>query len=494
MRTHPRAPISFTPLSLKPALFVLGLLLSVLGASMAIPGVVDLMAGDVDWMGFFIGAVVTVMSGLMLVLANHEDKVSLTRRQAFVLTVLSWLGVAAFSAIPFVFSRLGLSYTDAFFEAISGLTTTGSTILTGLDTAPPGVLLWRSLLQWLGGVGIVMMAIALLPFLRVGGMQLFRMESSDTQEKVVSRVNQLGAAVIIVYLSISVACAAAYMAGGMTLFEAVNHAMTTVSTGGYSTSDGSLGHFDSLYVQWVAVVFMIAGALPFTLYIRMARGNAGALVTDVQVRGFLLFLAFAIAVLWAWLLATADMPPFTALTHVALNVVSVVTTTGFASIDYMLWGPLAVASFFALTFIGGCTGSTAGGIKIFRFQIAWQLFRAHVHRLISPNAVEVPRFGGRRLTEDVGLSVLLFFFVYIGTVGLITLFLAILGLDWVTAISGAATAVSNVGPGLGLIIGPAGNFQSLPDAAKWALALGMLLGRLEFFTVLVLFAPRFWTE
>jgi len=481
-------------MSLRPVLFVLGCMLVILGVAMAVPGVVDWAAGDVDWTGFFVGAAVTTVTGLLLMLANREDRILLSRRQAFVLTVAVWVGVSVFSAVPFVFSRLDLSFTDAFFEAISGLTTTGSTVLTGLDQAPPGILVWRSLLQWMGGIGIIMMAIAMLPFLRVGGMQLFRMESSDTQEKVTARISQFGWAVLGLYLSLTAACTLLYVMAGMTPFEAVNHAMTTVSTGGYSTSDGSIGHFRSASIEWIAVVFMIAGSLPFTLYVRMFKGRLSAVVGDVQVRAFLLFLLAAIATLSLWLVLTHDMPWFAAVTEVAMDVVSVVTTTGYASADYTAWGALGVAAFFALTFVGGCTGSTAGGIKIFRFQIAWLLYMRHIHRLMSPNAVEVRRYGDYPVSEDVGASVLLFFFVFIGTVGTITLVLAVLGLDWVTAVSGAATAVANVGPGLGEVIGPAGNFQTLPDPAKWTLSAGMLLGRLEFFTVLVLLTWRFWQE
>jgi trk system potassium uptake protein TrkH len=490
----PSPPFSDVPATFfKPVLYVFGLLLTILGVAMFVPGLVDYLHGDVDWTGFVIGGCVTALIGLQTAFTNRIDAVALSRRQAFLLTGLSWTGIAAGSAFPFVFSRLHLSYTDAFFEAISGLTTTGSTILTGLDMAPPGILLWRSLLQWLGGIGIIMMAIAMLPFLRVGGMQLFRMESSDTHEKVVSNVATLGWAVLSIYIGLTLACGLLYALGGMTVFEAVNHAMTTMSTGGYSTSDASLGHFSSLYINWVAVAFMTAASLPFALYVRALRGRPGLLFMDVQVRSFIGGLVVVTAVMSLWLiLHNHTLSPWEAISHMALNVVSVVTTTGYASLDYTLWGPLAVSAFFALTFVGGCTGSTAGGIKIFRFLVSWRLFRAHIHRLMSPHAVEVPRYGGQRLTDDVSTSVLLFFFVYIGTVGALTLFLAALGLDWVTAISGAATAVSNVGPGLGPIIGPAGNFSALSDAAKWGLSAGMLLGRLEFFSLLVLVMPRFW--
>lgn len=478
--------------SFKPALYVLGLLLTILGIAMVVPGLFDMYYGDSDWTGFFVSAAVTVMVGLLFALTNYQGRTNLTRRQAFLLTVVAWIGVTAFSALPFMFSRLGMTYTDAFFEAISGLTTTGSTVVTGLDTAPPGFLLWRSILQWLGGVGIVMMAIVLLPFLRVGGMQLFRMESSDTQDKVVSRVGELGGSVMIIYIGLTVICAVAYIMAGMTVFEAVNHAMTTVASGGYSTSDSSIGHFNSAWIQWIAIVFMIASGLPFVLIIRFVHGEFGALYQNVQVQAFVGFLV-SVSMLFAyWLWFTTDMSLWTAVTEVTFNVVSVVTTTGFASLDYSAWGALSVAIFFALTWVGGCTGSTAGGVKIFRFQVAWKLFLAHVHKLLTPNSIEVRRFGERPITDDVAISVLLFFFIYVGTIGTITMLLASMGLDWVTAISGAATAVGNVGPGLGDIIGPEGNFKTLPDAAKWLLAIGMLLGRLEFFTVLVLFIPRFW--
>ncbi|WP_245183723.1 TrkH family potassium uptake protein [Haematospirillum sp. H1815] len=483
-----------SPLGLRPVLFVVGAFLTILGVAMLVPAAVDLAGGDPDWVSFFVSGALTVLVGLLLTFANFDRNITLSRHQAFLLTVLSWLGVTAFSAMPFHLSRFRMSYTDAFFEAISGLTTTGATVITGLDLAPPGILLWRSLLHWLGGIGIVVMAISLLPFLRVGGMQLFKMESSDTGDKVLGKVSQLGAALVLIYIALTTLCTVFYLLGGMTLFEAVNHAMSTLSTGGYSTSDSSIAHFNSHFINWVAIVFMICGGVPFTLFIRMGRGGVRVLFSDLQVRGFLGFLILTSVILTVWMMLTGKDDLFDTFSHVMFSVVSVVTTTGFASADYTQWGNLAVASFFALLFVGGCTGSTAGGIKIFRFHIAWKLFVSHIHRLISPNAVEVQRYGDRRITEDVAASVLLFFFIYIATVGGITLFLAAVGLDWVTAISGAATAVGNVGPGLGDIIGPAGNFQPLPDAAKWALSVGMLLGRLEFFSVLVLLFWRFWRD
>lgn len=479
-------------ISIRPVLYTQGLLVAPLGLAMLVPGVVDLLAGDVDWQGFFTGGLVTTLLGLLLVFSNQGTRVRLDLRQAFLFTALVWVLVSIFGAFPFMFSRLALSPADALFESVSGLTTTGSTVISGLDDAPPGILLWRSMLQWLGGIGIIMMAIVLLPMLRVGGMQLFRMESSETEEKAVPQVSQLGLAVVSIYVTFTIACIVGYLLGGMTPFEAVNHAMTTVATGGYSTSDASIGYFDSRYIEWVGIVFMILGSLPFALYVRFLRRQPAALLRNVQVKGFLIFLLMVWFGFSGWLVLDRGLPFLEAFTLVAFNVTSVVTTTGYASADYSLWGPLALALFFVLTFVGGCTGSTAGGIKIFRFQVAVRLYMTQTHRLVSPNVVAVPRYGERRIEPEVAQSVLLFFFVFIVTVGVISVILGGLGLDWLTAVSGAATAVANVGPGLGPIIGPAGNFSVLPDAAKWVLSVGMLLGRLEFFTILVLISRRYW--
>ena len=413
-------------------------------------------------------------------------------RQAFLLTALAWVVIAAFGALPFVFSNLELAYTDAFFEAMSGVTTTGSTVITGLDFAPPGILLWRAILQWLGGIGIIVMAVAVLPMLQVGGMQLFRMESSDTSEKILPRAAQIVGAIAALYFCLTALCAVAMWVAGMTPFEAVAHAMTTIATGGFSTSDASIGHFNSAAIDYVVIIFMLAGSLPFVLYLQAVRGRSRALFGDSQVRWFFAITAIAVAVmvLWQWL--GNDVGAADALRYASFNVVSILTGTGYATADYMAWGGFAVAVFFFIMFIGGCAGSTSCGIKIFRIQVLFAATVIQMKRLLQPHGVFTPRYNGKPLQESVIASVMSFLFLFAICFGVLAFGLSALGLDFLTAISGAATAMANVGPALGDTIGPTGNFQSLPDAAKWLLSLGMLLGRLELFTVLVLFSPAFW--
>jgi trk system potassium uptake protein TrkH len=410
----------------------------------------------------------------------------------FLLTSLSWIAISAFSALPLMFSQLQLSYTDAFFESISGITTTGSTVLVGLDTMPRDILLWRALLQWLGGIGIIVMAIAILPFIRVGGMRLFQTESSDRSEKPFARAASTAKAIGTVYLALSMICAFAYWLAGMSLFDAITHAMTTLSTGGYSTYDSSLAHFPQPVIHWIAIVFMILGGLPFVQYVRLLKGDHRSLWYDRQVRTFLLFLTIVTLVVALDLYGSSTMRPEYALRVAALNITSVVTTTGYASADYTTWGHFAVVSFFFLTFVGACSGSTSGGIKIFRFQVAYLLLRNQLYKLIHPYVVMPLRYNDRAVTNEIVYSLVGFSFFFAVSVALLTLALALVGLDLVTSLSGAATALANVGPGLGDIIGPAGNFATLPDSAKWLLCFGMLLGRLEIMTVLVLFVPAFW--
>lgn len=458
---------------------------------MLLPAVVDLSDRHDGWQVFLVSAIVTFFAGGLLVLLSYEDRPArLGVKEGFLLTTLAWVLTAAFSAIPFV--GQGLSVTDAYFESMSGLTTTGSTVLVGLDAMPRGVLLWRSLLNGIGGIGIIAAAIIVLPFLRVGGMQLFQTESSDKSEKILPRAFELTAAIAGVYFFLIFLCALLYAWAGMSGFDAICHAMATLATGGFSTHDASFAHFDSAPIELISTAFMALGALPFVVYIKAVRGKPSAVLDDVQVRGFLMFLIGVSVILALWLTLTKEMPLLHALRLSSFNVVSIVTTTGFASDDYTTWGTFAVGLFFLLTFIGGCSGSTSGAIKIYRLQIAAMLTRSHFVHLISPNRVVTLTYNGRRLPADVPFSVIAFLAIYLGTAGMFTVLLSAMGLDLVTALSAAATALGNVGPGLGVTIGPAGNFATLPDPAKWALAFAMLLGRLELFTVLVLFRPEFW--
>ena len=471
--------------------FIIGIFLITLAISMTIP-VLTLVWYDrhEDLRAFLWASLITFSVGLVLLLPGKPEGVQLRPRDMYMLTTVSWLTVCLFGALPMFLIR-EMSYTDAFFEAMSGITTTGATVISGLDQASPGLLIWRSLLQWLGGIGFIAMAVAILPLLRVGGMRLFKTESSDWGDKVMPRSHVAAKYILSVYVGFTILATLAFHMAGMGWFNALNHAMTSISTAGFSTSDSSLGHFGPA-AHWVAVVFMILGSLPFALYVATLRGNRFALLKDEQVRGFIFILACACLLFSVWLWFNSHYEFSDALRLATVNVVSIVTTTGFAVGDYSQWGGFAVMAVFYLTFVGGCSGSTAGGLKIFRFQVAYTLLRGSLNQLVHPRAVITQKYNGHHLDEEIVRSILTFSFFFTITIGAVALGLALLGLDPITAMTGAATAVCNVGPGLGPIIGPAGTFESLPNAAKWLLSIGMLLGRLEIITVLVLMTPGFW--
>jgi trk system potassium uptake protein TrkH len=472
--------------------FILGIFLITLAISMLIPMLTLLLYSRTDDLNAFLwSSLVTAVAGIAMLIPGRPKDAQLRPRDMYLLTTGSWLVVCIFAALPMVLIH-HISYTDAFFETMSGITTTGSTVLVGLDNVSPGLLIWRSMLHWLGGIGFIGMAVAILPLLRVGGMRLFQTESSDWGEKVMPRSHMAAKYILFVYLGLTLIGFLAFWAAGMTPFDAINHSMASISTGGFSTSDLSLANWSQPAVHWVAVLLMIFGGLPFTLYVATLRGNRKALFKDHQVRGFIGFLLATWLIFGTWLWLHSDYSWLDAFRIVAVNVTSVVTTTGFALGDYTTWGSFAVLLFFYLTFVGGCSGSTAGGLKIFRFQVAYVLLKANLQQLVHPRAVIKQQYNNHNLDEEIVRSLITFSFFFTITIGVIALGLALIGLDWVTALTGAATAVCNVGPGLGPIIGPAGNFSSLPDAAKWLLTVGMLLGRLEILTVLVLVTRAFW--
>ncbi len=480
--------------SARTVLFVLGVLLSALSAAMLAPAIVDLQ-DDAEAAHAFFGSALIGMAvgGIMAFMGRGTDN-SLNARSAIILTGGSWAMLSTAAAVPLMLAGLELSWTDALFETTSGITTTGATVLTGLQDMPAGVLLWRSILQWIGGVGIIVTAMAIWPLLGIGGMQLFRLESSDTSEKVLPRAGQIAGAVSLVYLALTFACFLSYLAADMAPFDAVNHAMTTVATGGFSTHDRSIGAFAEGGADLVALVFMILAALPFMLYVRAAGGRPDLLIIDPQSRAFLAVAFIAFAALTTWLLVngpeTGSALPAWRLA--AVNGVSVLTGTGYASADFWLWGGGAAAIFFVLMFIGGCAGSTTCSVKIFRYQIAASAMNAYIAKYARPHAVKPIRYRGKLVPDDTVRSVLGFFFLFFGTFAVSASLLAIIGLDTVTAVSGAATTLANVGPGLGDMIGPAGTFKDLPDPAKWIMTANMLIGRLEIMTVLVMLAPGFW--
>ncbi|ETX27318.1 potassium transporter KefA [Roseivivax isoporae LMG 25204] len=465
--------------------FINGLLLVGLGALMALNALVFPATR-----GVFLEAALPVLTvGGCVCLSTLTPRAGLNRLHSFLLTGSTWITAAAAGALPLWL--WDLSFTDAFFEAMSGITTTGSTVMTGLDGTPRGILMWRALLQWIGGVGFIVAGIALLPIMRVGGMQLFQTESSEKGDKELASAARFAAATIWIYLALTQLCALVYISGGMTAFEAIAHALTTLSTGGYSTSDSSFGLFESAYLQWAGTLFMLAGALPFAWYIRVLSGRG---VRSEQVRALIVTLALVILGLTAWRVATGGTPVLETLRLVAFNVVSVVTTTGYATTDYTTWGPFAAVAFLCLTAMGGCTGSTSGGGKMMRWIVLMRSVRAQMKRIRAPHGIFPVRYEGRPFDADVMSGVMTFFAFYAATVMGLAIALTMYGLDTTTSLSGALTAVANVGPGIGATIGPAGNFASLPDGAKWLLSFGMYAGRLEMLTVYVLLVPAFWRE
>ncbi len=472
--------------------FLIGMLLSALACGMLVPAFTEILLDQPDWTVFITAALITGFIAGALVLTNRGKLPPLSVRQAFLLTSGAWLALTAFAALPFAFSGLGLSYTDAFFEAMSGLTTTGATIITELDEAPPGILLWRALLQWFGGIGIIVMAISVLPMLNVGGMQLFRLESSDTSEKILPRTAQIAGSITRLYFFITASCLLAYWLAGMSFFDAAAHAMTTIATGGFSTRDASLGAFSAPTIEVVAIVFMLASSLPFVAYLQLTNRNFNAFWHDGQIRFFLAAAAAATLIMWIYQIGTNTGTGATAALRAAFNTVSILTGTGFTTTDYSLWGPFAVSVFFILTFIGGCAGSTSCGLKIFRLQIILKSGWRYVKQVTQPNGVFVIRYNGKLVDDKVANSVIAFGLIFVLSFAGLAIILALIGLDTQTALSAAAAAIANVGPGLGPIVGPSGTYAPLPDTAKWVLSFGMLLGRLEFLTVLVLFAPSFW--
>jgi trk system potassium uptake protein TrkH len=476
----------------RPIFFIIGILLVTLGAGMGVPTLTDLISGQSDWRVFAGSAGACMFIGVTLILTMRTEKMRFGVRQAFLLTTLSWLVIALFGALPFALANLNLSYTDAVFEAMSGITTTGATVITDLQNAPPGILIWRAILQWLGGIGIIVMAVSVLPMLQVGGMQLFRMESSDKSEKALPRVAQVAAIIGAIYVGLTMLCALSYWIAGMPSFDAIAHAMTTVATGGFSTADTSVGSFNNPAIEWIAVIFMLSGALPFVLYIQAVRGNLAPLLRDSQVRTFLGIILTMVVLLITWQVVMDREALGPAIRLVTFNLISVMTGTGYATSDFSLWGEFAMTMFFFAMFVGGCAGSTTCGLKVFRFQVLYATTVAQAGKLLQPHGVFIPHFNKKPIPEAVSESVLSFFFLYVLAFGALAVGLGAMGLDFVTAISGAASSIANVGPGLGPVIGPSGTYASLPDPAKWLLSFGMLLGRLELFTVLILFTPAFW--
>ena len=473
----------------KTVFFTLGILQIILGIFMFIPIIAQFFYQEID-SSFFGASIVTIIFGTLFFLSNldHENKLNL--QQAFLLTALSWLSVAIFGSLPFFFSNLDFSFTNAFFESMSGITTTGSTIIANLENMPKSILLWRAILQWLGGIGIIIMAITLMPIMNVGGMQLFKISSNDSSEKVLPKSKEIAVRLIYIYSALTMMCALTYYVFGMNFFDSVTHSMTTLATGGFSNYNESIGFFDSLAIEISAMFFIILGSLPFISYIKFINGNKDIFFSDTQIITFFKIIFISIIILSIYLIFNS--PETYNIRSIFFNVISILTGTGYVNAQFDNWGGFSLLIFLSLMFIGGCAGSTTCGVKIFRFQILYLFITNQLKKIIYPKGVFIIKYNQSSIDEKFISSIISFIFFYFVIFLVLTALLSLTGLDFVTAISGAATSISNVGPGLGSVIGPNGNFSSLPDVSKWILSLGMILGRLELFAILVLFLPSFW--
>ena len=473
----------------KTVFFTLGILQIILGIFMLIPVIVQFIYGEID-SSFFGASVVTVIFGTLFFLSNLDHDKKLNLQQAFLLTALSWLSIAIFGSLPFVFSGNEFSFTNAFFESMSGITTTGSTIISNLESMPKGILLWRAILQWLGGIGIIIMAITLMPIMNVGGMQLFKISNNDSSEKILPKSKEIALRLIYIYSGLTALCAISYKILGMNIFDSLTHSMTTIATGGFSNYNQSIGFFDSISIEISAMIFIILGSLPFIAYIKFLSGNKKIFFSDIQIKTFLKIIIFSIVILSIYLnLSNSDQIN---LRSIFFNVISVLTGTGYVNAQYDDWGSFPIVLFLGLMFIGGCAGSTTCGIKIFRIQILYLFISNQLKKIIYPKGIFVLKYNQSPVDNKFIASIISFIYMYLVIFFVITALLSLTGLDFITSISGAATSISNVGTGLGNIIGPNGNFSSLPDISKWILTLGMILGRLELFAILVLFLPSFW--
>ena len=473
----------------KTVFFTLGILQIILGVFMFIPIIVQFIYLEID-SSFFGASIVTIIFGILFFLSNLDHDKRLTLQQAFLLTALSWLSIAIFGSLPFIFSDLDFSFTNAFFESMSGITTTGSTIISNLDEMPRSILLWRAILQWLGGIGIIIMAITLMPIMNVGGMQLFKVSNNDSSEKILPKSKEIALRLIYIYSSLTFLCGVTYKIFGMNFFDSLTHSMTTIATGGFSNYNESIGFFDSVSIEISAMIFIILGSLPFIAYIKFVSGDKKVLINDTQIKTFFKIIFFSIFILSIYLLI--DTSSELNLRTVFFNIISILTGTGYVNAEFDTWGSFTLVLFLGLMFIGGCAGSTTCGVKIFRIQILYLFIVNQLKKIVYPKGVFVLKYDQNQIDNKFISSVISFIYMYLVIFFILTALLSLSGLDFITSISGAATSISNVGPGLGSTIGPNGDFSSLPDVSKWILTLGMILGRLELFAILVLFLPSFW--
>lgn len=476
----------------RPVLHLFGLILAVLGVSMLAPTLLDLLDGAENWREFFEAAIETTLIGTLLAIATSgEGREGLSTRQAYLLTAAIWLGLPFFAALPFIDGAPHASWTNAYFEAASGITTTGYTVFSDLDDMPRSVLLWRGMLNWFGGLGIAFVAMIFLPVLRIGGMRYFQTEGFDTLGKVMPRARDIARSLLWVYLSLTLACALSYAATGMSAFDAICYAMATIATGGFGTHDTSFASF-SPAAQYASILFMLGSALPFIRYVQLGHGQLRPFWGDPQIRAFLRWFAIALAALLVWRYSHSPQGIEETFRSSAYNLSSIMTGTGFGTANVANWGSFAVVLAYWVGLIGGCTGSSSGALSVFRWQALGAVIRTSVRRLHAPHRVILPRLGGKLLEDDVLSSLILYFTGYILALGVLSVGISMTGADFVSALFAVWGALGNIGYGIGPLTERTGTMADFNDAAIWLMTLAMLLGRIGMLAILVVFLPRFW--
>jgi trk system potassium uptake protein TrkH len=472
-----------------------GYLIGILGFFMLIAASYDMYITSNNWSYFLTSGIVSLFIGISLFLSNRCEVKSISMRQGYLLTTLSWSMFAVLGALPFYISGSTEHFYDAVFEAMSGITATGATIFKDVESLPDAILLWRSLLNAMGGIGIIIFAVALLPFLGIGGMQIFQRENSDINDKFMPKFHYIAKRIIIVYLFFGTACTVCLHSAGMGWFDAINHAMATTATAGFSTKNASIAFFDSIEIELIISLFMITSSLPMTFYIVLLNNRFRSSIRTEQIYTFLKILAVYIAGMSVWLIYNGVYTNiWTALRYASFNIVSTVTTTGFASADFLKWGAISGSVFLFFSLTGGCTGSTSGSVKIFRWQVIWAYLKQSLILATDPNRVVPVKIKNHVVDNSVISSVIIFVGLFFSTILILTVLLAVSGLDFDTSLSSVIACITNTGPGTTDLIGPFGNYASFTIFEKNVLTAAMLLGRLEILTVWVVFTKNFWRK
>jgi len=479
-------------IDLRPILYILGRILFVLAILMLAPAIIDHRAGLDNGADFLEAAVITGSIGGLVALATLNGLGrGFDARQAYLLTVAIWVVVPLFGALPLMLGAPGLGLTDAYFEAVSGITTTGSTVIAGLDDLPPGMNLWRGMLNWLGGLGIAFVAMIFLPVMRTGGMQFFRTEGFDTFGKALPRATDIARQLLGVYAGLTVICAAVYGAIGMTALDAVVHALTTIATGGFSPRASSFNRYAGAG-EYVGALFMIVASLPYIRYVQLVNGQAGPLWRDAQVRGYLRIVAAGVATVTIWRSATSDMAVEPAFRESLFNLASIVSGSGFSSGSFAAWGGFAMVVAFVMGLIGGCSGSSSSALTVFRVQVTGAALLAQIRRINTPSRISPVKYDGRRVNADVMGALMLYVTGYFLTMGVMSVACTLTGVDMLSALFAIWSSIGNIGYALGPMLAETGTYRDFPGAAKWIMIITMLMGRLGLLALFLVVLPRFW--